>query len=89
MLNALVLNKFRKIIEFSFQCGTKFIQSLGFHIIICPEPADGFAVDAAFFPKLIGAHTLFRHGFPELIKYNHIITSILDTDYYGGYNLGY
>ena len=45
--------------------------------------------DAAFFPELIGGDALFRHGFPQPIEYNHIITSILDTTYYGGYNLAY
>ena len=41
--------------------GTEFIQGLGFHIVICPQPADGFAVDAALLPQAVGGETFFFH----------------------------
>ena len=89
MQKELVLNILCNIFQSALQNGAELVQCLGFHIIVCPKPADGLAVDAAFFPELIGGDTLFRHGFPQPIEFNHIITSILDTAYYGGYNLDY
>ena len=89
MLNESVIYILRNILQLAFENGAEFVEGLGLHVIVCTEPSDGFAVDAAFFAELICGNAIFRHGFPELIKYNHITTSILDTNYYGGYNLDY
>ena len=60
----IVRDIFGNISDLAGQYGTQFVQSLGLHIIVGPETADGFAVNAAFFSQLIGGDAFFLHQHP-------------------------
>ena len=55
---------FGNVSDLAGQYGTQLVQSLGLHIIVGPETADGFAVNAAFFSQLIGGDAFFLHQHP-------------------------
>ena len=78
---------FRDVLQAAVQRRTQFVQRLCFHVVIGPQTPDGLAVDAALFPELIGGNSLFFHHIPQLIKNNHDLTLLIDTNQYGGYNL--
>ena len=55
---------FGNISDLAGQNGAQLVQGLGLHIIVGPETADGFAVNAAFFSQLIGGDAFFLHQHP-------------------------
>ena len=55
---------FGNVSELTGQYGAQLVQSFGLHIIVGPETADGFAVNAAFFSQLIGGDAFFLHQHP-------------------------
>lgn len=55
---------FGNVSDLAGQYGTQLVQSLGLHIIVGPETADSFAVNAAFFSQLIGGDAFFLHQHP-------------------------
>ena len=55
---------FGNVSDLAGQNGTQLVQSLGLHIIVGPETADSFAVNAAFFSQLIGGDAFFLHQHP-------------------------
>ena len=58
------LDIFGNVSDLAGQYGTQLVQSLGLHIIVGPETADSFAVNAAFFSQLIGGDAFFLHQHP-------------------------
>ncbi len=66
-----VLYKFRNILYFAVERGTKLIKRFGFYVVVRFESADGFTVNTALFSQNIRGNSLFLHRFPKLIKNYH------------------
>ena len=64
ILYLVIRDIFGNISDLAGQYSTQLVQSLGLHIIVGPETADGFAVNAAFFSQLIGGDAFFLHQHP-------------------------
>ena len=75
----------RNLIQAAVQSLAQLVERFCFHVVVCPESPDGFAVNPTPFPKLIGSHLLALHGLPKPVEFNHVPIP-LDTLYYGGYN---
>ena len=78
----------RYFFQLAIQCATKFVQRLGFNVVIGAKAADRLSVDTAFFPKPIGGNAFLLHGYPKFVIYNHnsFLPRHLDISYYGVYN---
>ena len=64
ILCRIIRDIFGNVSDLAGQHGTQLVQSLCLHIIVGPETADGFAVNAAFFSQLIGGDAFFLHQHP-------------------------
>ena len=71
--NSLGFLVFSNIIQIAMKSRTQLIQSFCFNIFICSKSADRFAVNPAFFSKLIHRNTAAFHSSPQAMKDNHLL----------------